>query len=41
MVVSVNASVDFVGSDATLALAIGPTRSLGKVSQIGLAGGAA
>jgi propanol-preferring alcohol dehydrogenase len=37
----VNASVDFVGSDATLALAIGATRSLGKVSQIGLAGGAA
>ena len=37
----VNASFDFVGSDATLALAIGATRSLGKVSQIGLAGGAA
>jgi propanol-preferring alcohol dehydrogenase len=37
----VNASFDFVGSDATLALAIGATRSLGKVSQIGLAGGTA
>ena len=37
----VNASFDFVGSEATLALAIGATRSLGKVSQIGLAGGAA
>ena len=37
----VNASFDFVGSDSTLALAIGATRSLGKVSQIGLAGGAA
>jgi propanol-preferring alcohol dehydrogenase len=37
----VNASFDFVGSDATLALAVGATRSLGKVSQIGLAGGAA
>jgi propanol-preferring alcohol dehydrogenase len=37
----VNASFDFVGSDDTLALAIGATRSLGKVSQIGLAGGAA
>jgi propanol-preferring alcohol dehydrogenase len=37
----VAASFDFVGSDATLALAIGATRSLGKVSQIGLAGGAA
>lgn len=35
----VNASFDFVGSDATLALAISATRSLGKVSQIGLAGG--
>jgi propanol-preferring alcohol dehydrogenase len=37
----VNASFDFVGSDTTLALAIGATRSLGKVSQIGLGGGAA
>lgn len=37
----VNASFDFVGTDATLALAVGATRSLGKVSQIGLAGGAA
>jgi alcohol dehydrogenase, propanol-preferring len=37
----VNASFDFVGSEATLALAIRATRSLGKVSQIGLAGGAA
>ncbi len=37
----VNASFDFVGNDTTLALAISATRSLGKVSQIGLAGGAA
>ena len=37
----VAAAFDFVGSDATLALAIGTTRTLGKVSQIGLAGGAA
>jgi propanol-preferring alcohol dehydrogenase len=37
----VNASFDFVGSDATLALAVASTRSLGKVTQIGLAGGAA
>ena len=37
----VNASFDFVGTDTTLELAIGATRSLGKVSQIGLAGGAA
>ncbi len=37
----VAASFDFVGSDATLALAVGATRSLGKVSQIGLAGGTA
>lgn len=37
----VSASFDFVGSDATLALAIGATRALGKVTQIGLAGGAA
>jgi propanol-preferring alcohol dehydrogenase len=37
----VSASFDFVGTDETLALAIGATRALGKVSQIGLAGGAA
>jgi propanol-preferring alcohol dehydrogenase len=37
----VNASFDFVGTDQTLGLAIAATRSLGKVSQIGLAGGAA
>ena len=37
----VNAAFDFVGSEATLALAVASTRSLGKVSQIGLAGGAA
>lgn len=35
------ASFDFVGSDATLALAIGATRAGGKVTQIGLAGGEA
>jgi len=32
---------DFVGSEATLATAIGTTRSMGKVFQIGLAGGTA
>lgn len=37
----VAASFDFVGADSTLALAIGTTRSLGKVSQVGLAGGTA
>jgi len=37
----VTAAFDFVGSDATLDLAIRNTRSLGKVSQIGLAGGSA
>jgi alcohol dehydrogenase, propanol-preferring len=37
----VAASFDFVGSDATLALAIGATRALGKVTQVGLAGGTA
>jgi len=37
----VSAAFDFVGSDATLATAIGTTRSGGKVSQIGLAGGTA
>lgn len=37
----VAAAFDFVGSDQTLALAIKTTRALGKVSQIGLAGGTA
>lgn len=37
----VNAAFDFVGSEATLGLAVGATRALGKVTQIGLAGGAA
>jgi propanol-preferring alcohol dehydrogenase len=37
----VAAAFDFVGSDRTLDLAIRSTRSLGKVSQIGLAGGTA
>lgn len=37
----VNAAFDFVGTDTTLALAVGATKSLGKVSQIGLAGGTA
>jgi propanol-preferring alcohol dehydrogenase len=37
----VNAAFDFVGTEATLALAIGATRAMGKVSQIGLAGGTA
>ena len=37
----VNASFDFVGTEQTLGLAVAATRSLGKVSQIGLAGGAA
>jgi propanol-preferring alcohol dehydrogenase len=37
----VSASFDFVGSDATLDLAVRSTRSLGKVTQIGLAGGSA
>lgn len=35
------AAFDFVGSDATLDLSVRSTRSLGKVSHIGLAGGAA
>lgn len=35
------AAFDFVGTDATLALAIGATRTLGKVTQVGLAGGTA
>jgi propanol-preferring alcohol dehydrogenase len=37
----VSAAFDFVGSEATLSLAVSATRSLGKVSQIGLAGGTA
>jgi propanol-preferring alcohol dehydrogenase len=37
----VSAAFDFVGSDATLELAVRSTRFLGKVSQIGLAGGTA
>jgi len=37
----VTAAFDFVGSDATLSLAIGATRALGKVTQVGLAGGTA
>jgi propanol-preferring alcohol dehydrogenase len=37
----VGAAFDFVGTDATLALAVRATRSLGKVSQVGLAGGTA
>lgn len=37
----VAAAFDFVGTDATLALAAASTRSLGKVSQVGLAGGTA
>lgn len=37
----VSASFDFVGTNDTLALAIGATRARGKVSQIGLAGGEA
>ncbi|MEQ1868935.1 MAG: NAD(P)-dependent alcohol dehydrogenase [Vicinamibacterales bacterium] len=39
--IGVGAAFDFVGSDATLALAVQSTRTLGKVSQIGLAGGTA
>lgn len=35
------AAFDFVGTEATLDLAVRSTRSLGKVSQIGLAGGTA
>ena len=35
------AAFDFVGTDATLSLAIGSTRSRGKVTQLGLAGGSA
>jgi propanol-preferring alcohol dehydrogenase len=37
----VSAAFDFVGTEATLALAVSVTRALGKVSQIGLAGGSA
>lgn len=37
----VGAAFDFVGSEASLALALGTTRALGKVSQLGLAGGTA
>src|SRR5262252_3963359 len=37
----VTAAFDFVGSDATLALAIQTTKTLGKVTQVGLAGGTA
>jgi propanol-preferring alcohol dehydrogenase len=39
--VGVGAAFDFVGSETTLALAIASTRALGKVSQVGLAGGTA
>jgi propanol-preferring alcohol dehydrogenase len=37
----VSAAFDFVGSDATLALALSATRAGGKVTQLGLAGGVA
>lgn len=37
----VAAAFDFVGSESTLALAVGVTRALGKVTQVGLAGGTA
>ena len=37
----VSAAFDFVGADSTLSLAVSATRTLGKVSHIGLAGGAA
>lgn len=37
----VSAAFDFVGTDGTLGLAVSATRSLGKVSHVGLAGGAA
>jgi propanol-preferring alcohol dehydrogenase len=37
----VSAAFDFVGTDATLDLAVRSTRSLGKVSHVGLAGGVA
>jgi len=35
------AAFDFVGSDQTLAAAVAVTRSMGKVTQVGLAGGTA
>jgi alcohol dehydrogenase, propanol-preferring len=37
----VGASFDFVGNEATPAVSMGTTRTLGKVSQVGLAGGTA
>lgn len=37
----VTAAFDFVGSEATLPVAVGATRTLGKVFQVGLAGGTA
>jgi D-arabinose 1-dehydrogenase-like Zn-dependent alcohol dehydrogenase len=37
----VSAAFDFVGSDATLATSVASTRALGKVFQVGLAGGTA
>ena len=37
----VTAAFDFVGSDSTLAVAISTTKTLGKVTQVGLAGGTA
>lgn len=37
----VSAAFDFVGAESTLSLAVSATRTLGKVSHIGLAGGAA
>jgi propanol-preferring alcohol dehydrogenase len=37
----VGAAFDFVGSEETLKVALGATRSLGKVFQVGLAGGTA
>jgi len=37
----VSAAFDFVGTDAMLDLAVRSTRSLGKVSHVGLAGGTA
>ncbi len=37
----VSAAFDFVGSDASLATAVAATRTLGKVYQVGLAGGTA
>jgi propanol-preferring alcohol dehydrogenase len=37
----VTAAFDFVGADSTLALAIETTKTLGKVTQVGLAGGTA